>query len=156
MKLSTKGRYGLKAMVDLATEYDSGARLSIAQLAERQGVSAAYLEQLIASLKKAGLVESGVDAKFVTALRGVQGGYVLARSPELISVGEVLRVLEGSTAIVDCVGTTGTDCSNVCSCSARPLWLKLQRRIDDVLNTTSVRDLADDYITQMERNQDNK
>ena len=134
MKLSTKGRYGLKAMVDLATEYDSGARLSIAQLAERQGVSAAYLEQL----------------------RGVQGGYVLARSPELISVGEVLRVLEGSTAIVDCVGTTGTDCSNVCSCSARPLWLKLQRRIDDVLNTTSVRDLADDYITQMERNQDNK
>ena len=64
MKLSTKGRYGLKAMVDLATEYDSGARLSIAQLAERQGVSAAYLEQLIASLKKAGLV---------TALRGVQG-----------------------------------------------------------------------------------
>ena len=141
MKLSTKGRYGLKAMVDLATEYDSGARLSIAQLAERQGVSAAYLEQLIASLKKAGLV---------TALRGVQGGYVLARSPELISVGEVLRVLEGSTAIVDCVG------SNVCSCSARPLWLKLQRRIDDVLNTTSVRDLADDYITQMERNQDNK
>ena len=65
MKLSTKGRYGLKAMVDLATEYDSGARLSIAQLAERQGVSAAYLEQLIASLKKAGLV---------TALRGVQGG----------------------------------------------------------------------------------
>jgi len=65
MKLSTKGRYGLKAMVDLATEYDSGARLSIAQLAERQGVSAAYLEQLIASLKKAGLVESGVDAKFV-------------------------------------------------------------------------------------------
>ena len=117
------------------------------QLAERQGVSAAYLEQLIASLKKAGLV---------TALRGVQGGYVLARSPELISVGEVLRVLEGSTAIVDCVGTTGTDCSNVCSCSARPLWLKLQRRIDDVLNTTSVRDLADDYITQMERNQDNK
>ena len=145
MKLSTKGRYGLKAMVDLATEYDSGARLSIAQLAERQGVSAAYLEQLKASLKKAGLV---------TALRGVQGGYVLARSPELISVGEVLRVLEGSTAIVDCVGTTGTDCSNVCSCSARPL--KLQRRIDDVLNTTSVRDLADDYITQMERNQDNK
>ena len=73
----------------------------------------------------------------MTALRGVQGGYVLARSPELISVGEVLRVLEGSTAIVDCVGTTGTDCSNVCSCSARPLWLKLQRRIDDVLNTTA-------------------
>ncbi len=147
MKLSTKGRYGLKAMVDLATEYDSGARLSIAQLAERQGVSAAYLEQLIASLKKSRACDCAARRS---------GRVRAARSPELISVGEVLRVLEGSTAIVDCVGTTGTDCSNVCSCSARPLWLKLQRRIDDVLNTTSVRDLADDYITQMERNQDNK
>ena len=134
-------------MIILAFAEQCVRQVNLLWLAERQGVSAAYLEQLIASLKKAGLV---------TALRGVQGGYVLARSPELISVGEVLRVLEGSTAIVDCVGTTGTDCSNVCSCSARPLWLKLQRRIDDVLNTTSVRDLADDYITQMERNQDNK
>lgn len=87
MKLSTKGRYGLKAMVDLATEYDSGARLSIAQLAERQGVSAAYLEQLIASLKKAGLV---------TALRGVQGGYVLAVRRSLSASARCLEFLKAA------------------------------------------------------------
>lgn len=141
MKLSTKGRYGIKAMVDLATEYESGEKLSIAQLSERQGISCAYLEQLIALLKKAGLV---------TAARGAQGGYTLARAPESISVGEVLKALEGSTALVECVGTDGTDCENVCSCAARPLWLKLQRRIDDVLDTTTIKDMAEDYIVQKE------
>ena len=145
MKLSTKGRYGLKAMVDLATEYESGARLSIAQLSERQGISYAYLEQLIAVLKKAGLV---------TASRGAAGGYTLARAPESISVGEVLKALEGSTALVECVGTSGTDCENVCSCAARPLWLKLQKKIDDVLDSTTIRDMAEDYIIQKERKLD--
>lgn len=142
MKLSTKGRYGIKAMVDLAVEYESGGRLSISQLAEKQNISAAYLEQLIACLKKSG---------FVISTRGVQGGYTLSKPPEEISVGEILRALEGSTALVDCVGTSGTDCENVCTCSARPLWLKLQRRIDDVLETTSIRDMADDYIIQKGR-----
>lgn len=142
MKLSTKGRYGIKAMVELAANYDCGCRLSIAQLAERQGISASYLEQLIASLRKAGLV---------TASRGAQGGYSLSRAPEFISVGAVLKALEGSTAILDCVGTDGTDCTNACRCSARPLWLKLQRGIDNVLDSTSIRDMADDYKIQSER-----
>ncbi|MBQ7061332.1 MAG: Rrf2 family transcriptional regulator [Clostridia bacterium] len=142
MKLSTKGRYGLKAIVDLATEYDVGGRLSIAQLSERQGISYAYLEQLIGVLRKAGLV---------SASRGAQGGYTLARAPEAISVGEVLKALEGSTALVDCVGTEGSDCGNVCTCAARPLWLKLQRRIDDVLDSTTIRDMAEDYAQQRER-----
>ena len=141
MKLSTKGRYGIKAMVDIALEYGRG-RLSVNQFAEKQGVSVAYLEQLIASLKKAGLVESA---------RGATGGYTLARPPETISVGEVLRALEGTTAILDCVGIDGTECANVCSCSARPLWLKLQQKIDDVLNTTTIKDMADDYTVQLER-----
>ena len=145
MKLSTKGRYGIKAMVDLATEYESGAKLSIAQLSERQGISYAYLEQLIAVLKKAGLV---------SASRGAAGGYTLARAPESISVGEVLKALEGSTALVECVGTSGTDCENVCSCAARPLWLKLQKKIDDVLDSTTIRDMAEDYIQQKERKLD--
>lgn len=141
MKLSTKGRYGIKAMVDIALEYGRG-RLSVNQLAERQGVSVPYLEQLIASLKKACLVESA---------RGASGGYTLARPPESISVGEVLRALEGTTAILDCVGIDGTGCTNACTCSARPLWLKLQQRIDDVLNTTTIKDMADDYAVQLER-----
>lgn len=141
MKLSTKGKYGIKAMVDIAMEYGSN-RLSVNLLAAKQGISEAYLEQLIASLKKAGLLDS---------VRGSAGGYTLSRPPEKISVGEVLRALEGTTALIECVGTEGTDCGNVCSCSARPLWLKLQKRIDDVLNTTTIKDLADDYTTQLER-----
>ena len=128
-------------MVDIALEYGKG-RISVNQLAERQGVSVPYLEQLIASLKKAGLVES---------VRGAAGGYTLARAPEEISVGEVLRALEGTTAILECVGVDGTECENVCSCSARPLWLKLQQKIDDVLNTTTIKDMADDYAVQLER-----
>ena len=98
MKLSTKGRYGLKAMVDLATEYDSDGKLSIAQLSERQGISYSYLEQLISLLKKSHLV---------SASRGAAGGYKLARPPEDITVGEVLKALEGSTALVECVDTCG-------------------------------------------------
>lgn len=141
MKLSTKARYGIKAMVDIALEYGKG-RLSVNQLAERQGVSVAYLEQLVSALKKAGLVE---------ATRGASGGYTLTRPPENISVGEVLRALEGTTAILDCVGTESVGCTNACSCSARPLWLKLQMRIDDVLNTTTIKDMADDYSVQLER-----
>ena len=141
MKLSTKGRYGIKAMVDLALVYGK-ERLSVNQLAEKQGISDTYLEQLIAALKKADLVGS---------LRGASGGYTLSRPPEEISVGEVLRALEKTTAIVDCVDVEGGPCANACSCSARPLWLKLQRRIDDVLNSTTIKDLADDYRTQLER-----
>lgn len=139
MKLSTKGRYGLKAMVDIAVDYGKG-RLSVNQLAEKQGVSVAYLEQLIAALKKAGLVE---------AARGASGGYTLARAPEDINVGEVLRALEGSTAILDCVSVDdGAECSNACFCSARPLWIKLQQKIDEVLNTTTIKELADDYVVR--------
>ncbi len=141
MKLSTRGRYGLKAMVDLAVEY-GGAPVSTASLAALQGISEAYLEQLISSLRKAGLIVS---------LRGAQGGYKLARAPQEINVGEVLRVLEGSTDLVDCVGTEKVDCSNACTCSARPLWLKLQSKINAVLSETSLADMAEDYKTQMNR-----
>ena len=141
MKLSTKARYGLKAMVDLAVEYGSGP-VSTATLASLQGVSVAYLEQLVASLKRANLVVS---------LRGAQGGYTLSRAPEEISVGEVLTALEGSTALVDCVGYETVSCENACSCSARPLWLKLQNRINAVLDETTIKDMADDYITQKRR-----
>ena len=142
MKLSTKGRYGIKAMVDIAIEYCSGgSRLSVNQLAEKQGVSVAYLEQIIAALKKAGLVESA---------RGASGGYTLSRPPQDIYVGEVLRALEGSTAILDCVGVDDSaECSNACYCSARPLWIKLQQKIDEVLNTTTIKEMADDYSARV-------
>ena len=90
MRLSTRGRYGLKAMVDLAMAYGDG-NVNIGALAAQQGISDAYLEQLVASLKKAGLVSS---------VRGAQGGYSLSREPSQINVGDILRALEGRTDIM--------------------------------------------------------
>lgn len=146
MKLSTKGRYGIKAIVDIALE-QGNAPVAVSTLAQKQGVSDAYLEQLVASLKRAGLISS---------IRGAQGGYVLSREPEKITVGEVLEALEGNTALVDCVGTTNAGCENACSCSARPLWLKLQAQINGVLNSTTVKDMVDDYKIQMRRVENEK
>ena len=141
MMLSTRGRYGLKAMVDLALNYGQGC-MSTAALAQKQSVSTSYLEQLIAALKKAGLI---------VGARGAQGGYALAKSPREITVGQVLYALEGATTLVDCVGTENVKCDNACSCSARPLWLKLQARINEVLDDTTLHDMAEDYKTQLER-----
>ncbi len=141
MKLSTRGRYGLKAMVDLAVAYGSGT-VSTASLAAQQGISDAYLEQIITSLRKAGLVR---------AVRGAQGGNTLTRSPEEMNVGEILRALEGSTDLVECVSSDHVDCDNACTCSARPLWLKLQSKINAVLNETSLADMAADYKIQKNR-----
>lgn len=141
MRLSTKGRYGLKAMVDLAAAYPHGEYMSASALAQAQSISEAYLEKQIAALKRAGLVD---------VARGAFGGCRLARAPEDINVGEILRALEGKTTIADCVdGTVMRSCDNACSCSARPLWLKLQSKIDEVLNTTTLKDMADDYALQM-------
>ena len=92
MKLSTKGRYGLRAMIDLA-RYSEEEPVSIGSIAMRQGISERYLEQLVAKMKKAGLVKS---------IRGASGGYVLAKDSSEISVGDILRALEGSLEPVKC------------------------------------------------------
>ena len=141
MKLSTRARYGLKAMVDLAVEYGNGP-LSTASLAARQEISEAYLEQILGSLRRAGLIR---------AQRGAAGGAMLAKAPEELNGGEILRVLEGGTDLTDCVSSTGSVCSKACVCSARPLWLKLQARINKVLEETSLADMAEDYKIQRER-----
>ena len=141
MKLSTRSRYGLRAVVDLAVYYGTGP-VSLPTLAGAQGISEGYLEQLLRELKKGGVV---------TTVRGAQGGYELTCDPAELSVQRVLELLEGSTAVVDCVGTEPYDCKSACSCSARPLFLKLQSKINDVLEQTTIRDLADDYIQQKRR-----
>lgn len=144
MKISTRGRYGLKAVVDLAVEYGNGP-VNVGTLARMQDVSETYLEQLIGTLKRAELVKS---------VRGALGGYVLAKNPEQINVGEVLNALEGNTLLIECVGNETFDCDNACTCSARPLWLKLQLKINNVLKETTIKDLADDYIMQKRRRND--
>lgn len=137
MKLSTKGRYGLKAMLDLAIHRDEG-QVALKSIAERQGLSENYLEQLFAALKKAKLVQS---------VRGSQGGYSLGRSPEDISVGDILRTLEGSMSPTDCVSENceSHHCSNSDCCVTRNVWEKIRDGINNVIDNITLQELVDDY-----------
>ena len=136
MKLSTKGRYGLKAMLDLAIHNAEG-QIALKSIAERQEVSENYLEQLFALLKKAGLVKS---------IRGSQGGYNLASQPQNITVGSILRALEGSLAPVECV--TEIDpavCIRSEGCATKLIWEKIRDKINEVVDSITLQDLLDDY-----------
>ena len=124
MKLSTKGRYGLRALIDLAVHSDGGTPVSIMSISARQDLSERYLEQLMAMLKKAGIVRS---------IRGAGGGYVLARDTRDISVGDVLRALEGKLDPVDCAGLDpGGECRAADSCVTKYVW----KRINESINRT--------------------
>ena len=127
MKLSTKGRYGLRAMIDLA-RYSEKEPVSIGSVAARQGISERYLEQLVALLKKAGLVKS---------IRGASGGYVLAKKPSENSVGDILTALEGSLEPVKCAAfdtTTGEGCMASDGCVTKYVWQKINDSINDTVN----------------------
>lgn len=135
MKLSTKGRYGLQAMVDIGV-YAKEKHISLKSIAERLDVSENYLEQLIALLKKNNLL---------TSVRGAQGGYNLARSPKDITIGEILRTLEGSLAPTDCTCEGSKHCEHNTRCVTRPVWEKIRDGINDVVDSISLQELIDDY-----------
>lgn len=125
MKLSTKGRYGLRAMIDLA-RYSEKEPVSINSIAARQDISERYLEQLVALLRKAGLVNS---------IRGATGGYVLAKKANEISVGDVLRALEGSLEPVKCAAYYSEDgCMAADGCVTKYVWQKINDSINDTVN----------------------
>ncbi|MDD3173926.1 MAG: Rrf2 family transcriptional regulator [Herbinix sp.] len=134
MKLSTKGRYGLRAVLDLAVHADEEA-IALSQIAERQGISMNYLEQLIAKLKKAGIVKG---------IRGAQGGYILAAPAEEISVGAILRALEGDLNPVDCSEVNQGDgmCSNSDSCVTKYVWKRISDSINDAVDTIKLSELV--------------
>lgn len=135
MKISTKGHYGVQAMFDLAQHFGEGP-ISLKSVAERQGLSEHYLEQLIAVLRKAGLVKS---------VRGAQGGYVLAREPADIKVGDIIRVLEGPIAPVECVSQEDADqCLKAEFCITRNVWEKVRISIEDVLDSITLADMCKD------------
>ncbi|WP_206812670.1 RrF2 family transcriptional regulator [Paradesulfitobacterium ferrireducens] len=135
MKLSTKGRYGLKAMFDLAQHFGEGP-ISLKSIAERQDISEHYLEQLISGLRKAGLVKS---------VRGAQGGYVLGREPGKMTIGDVIRVLEGPIAPVDCVAEEDPECcSKADYCVTRTVWEKVRDSIAEVLDSITLEDMVKD------------
>lgn len=133
MKLSTKGRYGIKAMVDLAIHYGVEP-VSIKSISERQNISEYYLEQLFAPLRKANIIKS---------IRGAQGGYILNREPKDITTAEIMEVLEGPVEISDCL--EDGSCSNIECCATRPFWARIKESIDSVLESTTLQDLVDDY-----------
>ncbi|WP_026884320.1 RrF2 family transcriptional regulator [Clostridium akagii] len=133
MKLSTKGKYGVKAMVDLAINFGK-APISIKNISMRQHISEYYLEQLFSQLRKAKLIKS---------VRGAQGGYILNKEPKDITVSDVFDVLEGPIEISDCI--EGEVCSNSSCCASRILWEKLKESIDTVTKTMTLQDMIDDY-----------
>lgn len=140
MKLSTKGRYGIYAMVDLAINY-GGEPVSIKSIAERQNVSEYYLEQLFSPLRKANLIKS---------IRGAKGGYVLNRPPEGITVSDIMKVLEGPVEISDCIEEGS--CSNSNCCATRLLWVRIKNSIDSVLESTTLNDMVIDYKNMKKSN----
>jgi Rrf2 family protein len=146
MKLSTKGRYGLKAMLDLAIHNNEG-QVVLKSIAERQGLSENYLEQLFAALKKAKLVKS---------LRGSQGGYLLGDKAENITVGDILRALEGSLAPADCVSEDwkGPMCENSDFCVTRGVWEKIRDGINNVIDNITLQELVDDYKASINAKED--
>lgn len=145
MKISTRGRYGLRAMVDLASQTPE-KYVTLKSISERQGISEHYLEQLISPLKKSGFVKSA---------RGAQGGYTINVSADDISVGDVLRVMEGSLRVVDCTDNkkeSGCGASSCKSCVTKTVWEKVNNSINEVVNNIKLSDLVKDYklLTEIE------
>ncbi|MBA2289677.1 MAG: Rrf2 family transcriptional regulator [Chloroflexia bacterium] len=133
MKVSARGEYGMRAMVALARHHGEGP-MSIAEIAKESSVPPAYLEQLVAPLRRAGIV---------TSKRGAHGGYTLARPPELVRVGDVYRVMEGPVAPMDCVSENIDDqtCPLIDGCETRPVWLKVRDSIIEAIDSTTLADL---------------
>lgn len=135
MKLSTKGRYGARAMLDLALHISGNEPVSLNSIAERQEISEQYLEQIFSALRKAGLVKSE---------RGAQGGYRLGKSAAKITVGEILRALEGPLDLVDCVSASGK-CKRYDECVMKDVWRKVTESIRGTVDSITVEDLVNDY-----------
>ena len=134
MKLSTRGRYGILAMFDLALNAPEGTQ-SIKAIAEREDIPEAYLEQLFAALRREGLV---------TSTRGAQGGSALAKAPEDISVGDVLRAVEGNISLAECLEGDHI-CDKAGACPSRIVWRKLRDGINAIVDGISLQDMIEDH-----------
>lgn len=133
MKISTKGRYGIRLMLYLALNYENG-RISLKEISKKQDISEKYLEQIINPLTKADLV---------TSYRGAQGGYSLSLNPSEITVGAILRILEGSLSPVSCIDNHNCDRENICV--SLSLWTKIKEAIDNVVDNITLQDLVNEY-----------
>ncbi len=133
MKLSTKGKYGVRAVFEIARHCGKGP-ITIKEISERQGISFSYLEQILHKLGKAGVIES---------VRGPAGGYLLAKKPAELTIGDIVRSLEGPIALSHCLepGESGGDCNQADDCVARMVWAKVGAKIEEALDSISFDDL---------------
>ena len=133
MKISTKGDYGLRALIELAHRYGDGKPTQSGEVAARQDIPESYLEQLLATLRRAG---------FVRSVRGPQGGHSLARPPAQIRVSDVIEALEGPIMAVDCLDET-SGCAKDGGCAPSEMWFAVRDAIVGVLSSTTIADLAE-------------
>lgn len=134
MKISTKGRYALRLMLDLAYNH-TGSFIPIKNISQRQDISDKYLEQIITQLSRAGLVKSA---------RGAQGGYMLAKEPQEYTVGEILRLLEGNLAPVACVDDTkDASCTRADECVTMEVWREIKDAVNKVVDNITLADLVE-------------
>ena len=132
MKISTKGRYALRLMIDLA-QYNTGEYITLKDISRRQDISIKYLEQIVSLLSKAGLLNS---------VRGPQGGYKLRKLAKEYTVGDILRVTEGSLAPVACLDTVEADCNRLVACVTREFWQGLEQVVNNYVDSITLADLA--------------
>ena len=133
MKISTKGRYAVRVMLDLAAN-NTGECIKVKQIAERQGISEKYLEQIIAILNRAG---------FVKSVRGAQGGYRIAKDPKNYTVGMILRLTEGSLSPVACLDDEVNECDRCDTCETLEVWKELAYAINNVVDGVTIADLLE-------------
>lgn len=136
MKISTKGRYALRVMLDLAVN-NTGEYIALKDVASRQGITVKYLEQVINLLKKAG---------YVISYRGNNGGYKLAKAPSEYKVGDILRVAEGSLAPVACLDTGTVVCDRASICPTLKFWVGLDKAVSDYVDSYTLQMLLDEQL----------
>ncbi len=136
MKISTKGRYALRMLIDLATHQKDGY-VALKDIAERQSISKKYLEQIIPLLNQSNILKTS---------RGFQGGYMLAKQPENITIGQVLRLTEGGLAPVACVDSETNFCERSSSCATQKIWRGLYDVINEYLDGITLQDAIDDNL----------
>ena len=140
MKISTRGRYAVRVMLDLALD-NTGECIKVKEIAARQGISEKYLEQIIAILNKAGYVKS---------VRGAQGGYRLAMEPKDYTVGMILRLTEGSLAPVACVEEDAVICERCDTCETLAVWKDVYDAVNQVVDNVTIADLIERRDKRME------
>ena len=138
MKISTKGRYALRIMVDLA-EHDDGGYIRLKEISARQAITLKYMEQIMPLLTKAGYVRS---------YRGNNGGYMLSRKPENYTVGEILRTMEGSLAPIPCLEDSPNRCARSKECATLPFWEGLWKVINEYVDHVTLADLVEGHLTE--------